>query len=1107
MRKSLCLASIFISGLLPGAAVASSGLHHPLETADPSTAAAAKFLAWVDQAVANPSFPPVGFAPFHAALAYKLTGKSVYSDLAVSKVDATVTAASAAAKNGVVPAIAMGKYVNLFSGIRDVTFTLQWCGPQVSAKQTAAWRSYCSQAISNVWNAKTAAWYGRAFVWNGFATNDPGNSLYSGFVGATACWALYSGDQGWLNKLNANLWPALMNYFKNLPEGGSQEGTGFGLQLKDLFEAYGIWLASTGTDLQSKSTHCQNSILYWTHATTPDGKCMAPIGDQPQVSTASIGDFNRIVINEAINLNATNARSEAGRWWRQTWYPANVSGFDFDYDLLDLSGTATEPTATSYQAAGAGHYFARSGWNGKATFLDFTCGKYSEGHGHQNHGAFDFWGAGGWLAMTENTLTVSGAHQTTDFHNMLRFARSGVTIPQALGTAGKATVTDDQTTLTANLDLTAMYPRTGITWTRQLQYVRPARLTVTDNYKVPAGVVPYFQLQLPSQPTVTGNSLIAGNLQVIVSNPANATITVQNWTKLSTDAFSGWRVNIAGHAGAGQFVVQLQSANSADPPPSPGSLHHPVETADRSSAAATRFLAWVDEAVANPGDPPYQFSAFHAALAYKLTGDTKYASLAVSTVDATVTAAANSASQGTAPGIADDSYLYVFWGIRDVTFTMQWCAAQISNAQNTAWTSYCQQTVFNLWNCDKATWYGKPYPWSGWGTNFPGNNYYYSFIGATTCWALYRGDAQWLDLMKTDRWPLLFGYLAAIPEGGSREGTGYGTSHKNLFEVYGIWAASTGADIQSTNTHCLNSILYWVHATTPDGQFMAPIGDQARVSNAPIFDYNRVLIDEAVNMNSGSGNAPAGRWWGQTWFPAVTSGFTYMYDLLDVSGTATQPAAISYQAAGAGHYFARSDWTAQASFLDFICGAYSEYHGHQDHGAFDFWGNGSWLAVTENTLTHSGIQQTTDFHNMVRFENAGTIVEQTFGSTATASVTDDSTTLVANLDLTAMYPDTGISWTRRLTYGRPSMLTVSDVCTVPAGVIPYFQLQLPVAPTVTANGFTAGKLQATVQLPANPRITVDTWSALNSDANSGWRVNISDPSGGGQFTVTLQVLP
>jgi len=1109
LRKHIgLLATIVVSTLFADVASAGAGLHHPLETANPATVAATKFLGWVDQAVANPAHPPVGFSAFHAALAYKLTGTAAYSNLAVSLVDATVNSASAAAQNGTPPAIAAGNYVNVFSGIRDVTYTLQWCGAQVSGTQSTAWRSFCSQAISNLWNSKKATWYGKKFSWSGYATSDPGNSYYYGFVGATACWGLYSGDQSWLSALNNTYWPAIVNYVSTLPEGGSQEGTGFGLHQKDLFETYGIWLASNGADLQSGNPHCRNSILYWTHATTPDGKLMAPIADQPQVSTGSIGDLNRIIINQAISLNSAHANAQTGRWWGQTYDPATVSGFDYAYDMLDVTGTATQPTAKSYQAAGTGHFFARSDWTSDAGYLDFTCGKYSEAHGHQNHGAFDFWAVGKWLAVTENTLTTSGVHQTTDFHNMLRFDKGGTPIPQSLGTAGTATVSDDGTTLIANLDLTALYPKKQITWTRQLQYARPASLTVTDNYTVPKGVTPSFQLQLPAQPTVTANGFTAGKLQVTVLTPANPTITVQDWTTLSSDAFSGWRVNISDPSGAGQFVVQLQLAQGGNPPPPPpAGLHHPLETASATSPAGTKFLNWVNQAITNPKSPPYGFSPFHAALAYKLTGKAAYATLAVSLVDATVTAAPKAAHKGTRPDIAGDSYLQVFWGIRDVAYTLQWCPAQITSAQKAAWSDYCSQAVFNIWNFNTATWYGKSFPWSGWAVNDPANNYYYSFIGATSCWALYSGDKTWLDFMKTDRWPLLFAYLATLPEGGSREGTGYGLSHKNLFEIYGTWATSTGSPIQSTNSHCRNSMAYWVNATTPGGGFMAPIGDQARVSNGPVFDYNRLVINESVNLNSGDANAPAGRWWSQAYYPAMTQGFGFNYDMLDTSGTTTQPTNRLYSAAGAGHYFARSDWTAQASFLDFTCGTYDQSHGHQNHGAFDFWGKGGWLAVTENTLTHSGIQQTTDYHNMLRFENAGAIIGQKFNSTATASLTDDATTLLANLNLTPMYPGTGISWTRQLTYARPSTLTVSDTYTVPTGVVPFFQLQLPVQPTVTANGFTAGKLQVTVTTPATPTITVDTWKTLNSDANSGWRVNISDPAKAGQFTVTLQVLP
>ncbi len=479
--------------------------------------------------------------------------------------------------------------------------------------------------------------------------------------------------------------------------------------------------------------------------------------------------------------------------------------------------------------------------------------------------------------------------------------------------------------------------------------------------------------------------------------------------------------------------------------------------------------------------------------------------------DATVTADLNAIQAGNAPNISGDSYLYSFDTIRDVTYTLQWCGAQVAAAQVTAWKSYCSQTVFNIWNPTKAAWNGKPFPWSGWATNDPGDNYFYKFIGSTICWALYSNDATLLGFMQTDRWPLLFKSLASAPEGGSREGTGYGLSHKVLFELYGIWSASTGQNIQATNSHCVNSILYWTHATAPGGKFMAAIGDQSRVSNAPVYDYLRALIIEAVNLNPASAAAPAGRWWGLTNYKAMSDGFNFPFDLLDISGPAAPPAVTFYQAIGVGHYFARSDWTPAASFLNFVCGTYDQSHGHQNHGAFDLWGGGKWLVQTENCLSHSGIEQGTDWHNMLRFESGGKIIGQTIGKTAIASVTDDGTTLTANLTLSPMYPNSGISWTRKLTYARPGTLTVADVCAVPGGTVPYFQLQFPTLPTVAGNVITCGKLQVTVVTPGAAKITIDDWKVLSPtdiDASSGgFRVNISDPANGGQFQVTLQILP
>lgn len=1086
-----------------------TGLHHPLETADPGSPECLRFLEWTDQAVDNPQYPPYAFSAFHAALAYKLTGTSAYADLAISIVDQTVNSAKAAAANANAPAIAYDTYSGVFRGIKDVTFTLQWCDARISTSQKTAWRDYCNQAIKNLQAPKTATWYGKLLPIDGTMPG-PGNSTFYSHLGATVCWAAFSGNKSQLDRLNTTLWPKLVNYLQILPEGGSREGTAYGLNQGNLFEAYGIWAASTGGDIQSQTTHCRNSISYWVHATTPGGRFNAPIGDQAPMPNAIVEDGNRMLINAAMSLNAGDPIAEAGHWWNQSYYPKILSGFNLPNDLQVVAGEATQPTELSYFAKGAGHYFARSDWSTDATFLNFTCGTYSEAHGHQNHGAFDIWGTGGWLAVTENTLTESGAHGTPEFHNMLRFEKQGAILKQVLGKAGTATAVDDGTTVVADLLLSPLYPNQGIQWSRNLRYARPSTLTVTDNFIVPIGVLPVFQLQLPVKPVVRGNGLAVGKLKVTVVSPARASIAVQDWTKLATDALTGWRVDITDPAGGKTFVVKFEVLPNIIPDDLPTvarMLHHPLETASPTSADGVRFLKWVDNAVANPQNPPQGFRAFHGALAYKLTAQTKYADLAIAMADAAVLEAQSSAQGGDAPQIAFDSYLRAFGAIRDITYTWQWCDALISQPQKTDWRDYCAQAIYNIWNPNDAKWYGVPFTWSGWSINNPGNNYHYSFLGATTCWAAFSGDVTWLDYLKSDRWPKLADHMADLPEGGSREGTGYGLSHKDLFEVYGIWATSTGDDVQSKSTHCRNSISYWTHATTPNGKFFAPIGDQARVSKAPVYDYNRTLIDWAVSLNSSDPSAEAGRWWRQFCYPKMANESNVPYDLLNISGIATQPAETLYQAKSAGHYFARSDWTTDATFLDFTCGTYSESHGHSNHGAFDFWGAGGWLAVTENTLTNSGLNKTPEFHNMLRFEKAGTILRQTKWSSGVAVVSDDEATLVADLDLTPLYPDESFSWKRMLTYARPSNLTVADTCSVPAGIVPIFQLQLPVKPTLTATGFTAGKLKVTVQTPKHPKITSQNWKNLSTDAVSGYRVNITDPAGTGNFVVKLQVLP
>ena len=67
-----------------------------------------------------------------------------------------------------------------------------------------------------------------------------------------------------------------------------------------------------------------------------------------------------------------------------------------------------------------------------------------------------------------------------------------------------------------------------------------------------------FQIDVPVQPTISGQTATAGDLRVQVLSPANATLQAIDWTTVDSDFNSGWRIDISG--GNGEYIVVLGSA-------------------------------------------------------------------------------------------------------------------------------------------------------------------------------------------------------------------------------------------------------------------------------------------------------------------------------------------------------------------------------------------------------------------------------------------------------------------------------------------------------------------------------------------------------------------
>lgn len=548
--------------------------------------------------------------------------------------------------------------------------------------------------------------------------------------------------------------------------------------------------------------------------------------------------------------------------------------------------------------------------------------------------------------------------------------------------------------------------------------------------------------------------------------------------------------------------TQPQATASAAPP---AGIRMDLSFVDRKSPAYRRFKNWVDAAAA--GDEGYAFAASDAAIMYRLAPKPKYCELAVRMVDKQVADAERAIAANERPDISGDQYLHVGPGIADLSLTLDTCDEHMSAGMRGRWSSYAEQAVWNVWNHEDAKWGGKPFPWSGWAADNPGNNYFYSFVEATMYWALASGSQTWMDVLRKQKLPMLREYYAKLPGGGSLEGTGYGAAHMRLFALYRLWRDATGEDLANASPHATDSIAYWVNATVPSLDRFAPIGDQSRSSVPELFDYHRRIVLEARHLTRDTGSQRIASWWLNNISVDEMQGFNTLYDMLPAGNGGSPPGTLMHHASGTGHLFARSDWTRNAMWLAAVAGPYDESHAHQDQGSFTLFAR-DWLAVTENIWTHSGIQQGTEVHNVLRFERDQTGSRQCTGdpedkvipqcvhagapSTMKVSQGPDGAVNV-DADLTPAYGRNSAvrSWQRRLEFGA-RRLRVSDRFSTAPGTRAIFQVNLPERPRIEGNEATAGRLKIRVLEPASASLSALDWRSVDEkEFPSGWRLDVA----------------
>ncbi len=515
------------------------------------------------------------------------------------------------------------------------------------------------------------------------------------------------------------------------------------------------------------------------------------------------------------------------------------------------------------------------------------------------------------------------------------------------------------------------------------------------------------------------------------------------------------------------------------------------------------------------------FMAWSSALLGQLTADPKYCTAAVAMIDTQVTTANAAIAMGNAPDVAGDDYLYIGSMIGDLALTYDWCYDSTTSDQRSAWLAYADQAVFNVWNPDQAAWGGTPMSWDGWAVDDPEDNYYYSFLTATMLLGLAAHDeapmaSLWLtefhDTKFTDE--LLPKFNSDLVGGGSREGTSYGVSLRELFFLYDMWNQSTGEVLATQTPHTRASMLDFVHLVVPTLDFVAPTGDQARDSTAPFFDYNRQYALELVAQFPTDPLAgPIQALLAASSVPAMTERNNYVYDFLyenaNIQATQLDGLGTAYYGSGTGQLFARSGWDSHATWVNFIAGPYSESHQHQDQGSFLIYKDG-WLGYDANIDSHSGLRQEVEAHNEMKIGDTDAIPQKPGNATTLLALHKGTGYVHASADITPVFA--GASQVqndqRELLYLEPDCVVIYD--RVNSTEAQTWQLATPAAATI--NGATAamtpsgGGHTLNVQrlTPAGATSSIYDYTA-DSDYNSGFRLDEKMAAGDNRWLHVLWI--
>jgi len=384
---------------------------------------------------------------------------------------------------------------------------------------------------------------------------------------------------------------------------------------------------------------------------------------------------------------------------------------------------------------------------------------------------------------------------------------------------------------------------------------------------------------------------------------------------------------------------------------------NPVPGCTRTSQASQFFSFMNNESE--------EAEAWHWALLYMITGDEAAAVQAIERADELV------ACSFTCVARSHGQFLYIRDYMRSVALVYDWLHDRLTPQQKHDYISYMNLMLLLTWNEDDFAY--NIYDTDDWMTSNPMNNFFYTYLLATTYVALatdgenhgtfdYQGVTYDVYYMMegrdddSDRYTDAYQFLLAkinqqmLPSldtrgkgGGWFEGENYGrASKRHLFEALLLLKQTAGLDLFNNPAHpfCRQAFYYELYSIQPGDDVYYPGGDQPSVAQAPVRGYSRhfmLLIAEAMK---GTVESEYAQYWCNHVLLDLDDIDTmipwdfvlYRPELPQLDHKTSLP--TNYLAEAAGWAHSRSDWSNTAVSVTMVSADRIEGHQHRDQNSF-----------------------------------------------------------------------------------------------------------------------------------------------------------------------------